>query len=195
MAASRICSVAGCGKKRSGKGLCSAHYQRFLRHGDPEAGGPERPSRGKPEEFLKSVVLSHEGDDCLEWPFAKLDMGYGIIARPKGTTRTRLVHRLVCEIVNGPADEMDAAHSCGNTGCCNPKHIRWATHVENMADREDHGTDLRGERSGTAKLTDAKVLQIRAMHGKVSQQRLAEMFSVTISNISMITSRRTWSHL
>lgn len=35
MATSRICSVAGCGKKTIGQGLCSSHYTAKRRWGDP----------------------------------------------------------------------------------------------------------------------------------------------------------------
>lgn len=35
MAAPRLCSIPDCGKPRLARGLCSLHYQRVKRHGDP----------------------------------------------------------------------------------------------------------------------------------------------------------------
>ena len=37
------CSVGGCGKKHYSRGYCTAHYYKFLRHGDPEWQAPVKP--------------------------------------------------------------------------------------------------------------------------------------------------------
>lgn len=34
------CSVAGCERQRRGRGLCSGHYQRLVKHGDVDASRP-----------------------------------------------------------------------------------------------------------------------------------------------------------
>lgn len=66
--------------------------------------------------------------------------GYGLIRIDGVMCR---VHRLVCIRRHGPppTDDLEAAHSCGNAGCVNPRHIRWATRFENAADKKLHGTD------------------------------------------------------
>ena len=33
----RHCEVSGCGRRRFGRGYCRAHYERWRRHGDPQA--------------------------------------------------------------------------------------------------------------------------------------------------------------
>lgn len=50
--------------------------------------------------------------------------------------------RVVCERVNGPAptEKHETAHGCGNSWCVNKRHLRWATHIENEADKLIHGT-------------------------------------------------------
>lgn len=45
MAIVRMCEIVGCGKRTISLGLCSAHYARKLKHGDPLAGGPMRRAR------------------------------------------------------------------------------------------------------------------------------------------------------
>ena len=40
----RLCDVEGCDDPRYGRGLCSYHYQRWLRHGDPLLGGLRSPN-------------------------------------------------------------------------------------------------------------------------------------------------------
>jgi hypothetical protein len=59
----------------------------------------------------------------------------------------RRAHRVMCEIAHGPkpAPGFVAAHTCGKgrEGCVNPRHLRWASQKENMADKLLHGTSNR----------------------------------------------------
>lgn len=188
----RVCSINGCTRKHLARGYCNLHYHRFARHGNAEAG---RTYKGVPAKYLEEVVLAYSGDECLVWPFGHAH-GYGRIALGGETHR---VPRVVCERVNGPppAAGMEAAHSCGNGagGCCTPRHLRWATPAENQADRIEHGTSNRGERHGLAKLTEAEVLQIRALRGRMSQARIAAKFGVSQPAVSAIYSGARWSWL
>lgn len=119
-------------------GLCSAHYHRFMRHGDPLGG---KVSHGT----LLAWIAEHasfDGDECLPWPFARDQQGYG-----KCRYRGRMInsHRAMCFEAHGnpPDPSNDAAHSCGmgkQIACMNPKHLRWATRQENVDDMLIHGT-------------------------------------------------------
>lgn len=149
-------------------------------------------------EALKWLLAqrSCETSECLLWPFNRNNHGYGCLTA-WGTRQ--LAHRLMCEFANGPApnDRPEAAHSCGNghLGCCNPKHLRWATIAENEQDKLLHGTDNRGERNGQAKLTATEVREIRRLAGSNTHERLAELFGVSRFLISLIVRRRRWSWL
>lgn len=140
------------------------------------------------------VVIPHAGDGCLIWPFCRPASGYGSITI-NGVPQP--VHRLVCEIVHGPAPtpEHEAAHSCGRgaDGCVNPQHLRWATHAENCADMVAHGTSTRGERNPQAKLTEPEVRQILALKGRKTQREIAEMFGTTRTNVGHIHRGVSWS--
>jgi hypothetical protein len=186
------CNVIGCTKPVHGKGMCSRHYTRWIRHGDPLAGATDKGATGK---FLNEVVPNHQSDDCLIWPFAR-NHGYAVLRR---SGRTLIVSRLVCEAANGPppTPEHEAAHSCGkgHLGCVNEKHLRWATHAENMSEGVDHGTSPRGERQGNAKLTRDDVVEIRALKGSLSQQAIAEKFGVTRGAIRGIYRGTNWAWL
>lgn len=196
MSENRQCSVNDCDRPVHAKGLCSTHYQRLWKHGDPLAGVPARTARGKPLEFFENVVLSYDGDDCLIWPFYRNSAGY---AKMRYEGRVQFVSRLVCERVHGPAPtaEHHAAHSCGkgHLGCVNRQHLYWATPTENQADRFVHGTLACGERHGCAKLTEADVRTIRELIGTMPQSAIAKKFNVTQSRITSIKTGRTWRHI
>jgi hypothetical protein len=99
----------------------------------------------KRDDFIADVLTSRT-DDCIAWPFAvRKSSGYGAHStRKAGKKRNYDAHRFVCSEAHGsPPPGMQAAHSCGNKLCVNPKHLYWATAKENLQDAKRHGT-LRG---------------------------------------------------
>lgn len=187
MATTRICSVDGCGKIAKARGLCNGHWLRWRRHGDPTAGGT---ATGAPAEFLERAV-AHTGDECLLWPFVMRN-GYGAINLRGGP---EYVHRLVCERAHGAGRDLHVAHSCGNRACCNPKHLRWATRSENEADKLSHGRDTRGERAGTAKLSEVDIATIRQLLPHHTQREIAGMFGISRQEVSKIKLGARWAWL
>lgn len=144
--------------------------------------------------FFREVVLSHDGEGCVPWPYVKNDKGYGQLWRDGSMKR---VHRLVCKEVNGPppTPQHEAAHLCGNSGCCAPRHLVWKTPSENATDKLIHGTHSRGERHGSAKLNREQVLEIRALRGIESLRSIARRFGVSRSAVSEILAGRRWKWL
>lgn len=188
-----ICSVEGCSASSARdnggrKGMCGVHYQRLRRHGDPnkEPWGSER------IDWLKSQI-SFDNDECLIWPYPLDSTGYAAISRNGAKTHA---HRLMCELVNGaaPSNRHQAAHSCGNRACCNPKHLSWKTQSENELDKIDHGRSNRGERGGSSKLTRDDIIFIRSAKG-IKQRELAEMFGVSRGHIASLQAGRFWPHI
>lgn len=182
IAAPKPCSVKGCDQTSRARGMCSIHYYRVRRHGDPLV--PVRAQAGAPAEWIAAHV-DYSGDDCLKWPFRTKD------GRGKA--------REMCEAAHGPAPapNLDAAHSCGNGfgGCMNPNHLRWATKVENAADKRLHGTLPIGGRTGTAKLNAVDVLGILLLVKTKSQVAVASEFGVHQTSVSNICRRRKWAWL
>lgn len=189
----RTCSVDGCDKRHSFHGYCGAHAMRLKQHGDPLGGGT---AWGETDRFFREVVLTYVGDECLFWPYNKNTQGYGQMQRDG---RPKSVHRIVCEAEHGPppTPKHEAAHSCGNghLACVTKHHLSWKTHADNAADTVIHGTSLRGTKNPFAKLTEAQVVEIRALRGTMSQRRIAEEFGVAQSQISCVLSGRTWGWL
>jgi hypothetical protein len=188
----KVCSVEGCETKVYGKGLCSRHWQRWRKHGDPLGGGTEI---GAAQKFLQSI-FTHFVDECIPWPFARYPDGRGMV---NWEGRISKVHQIVCERFNGrrPSPKHDAAHSCGkgHLGCVNGYHLRWATRKENHADKIVHGTSYHGERCRTAKLTEADVRAIRDLVPVRGQYAVAEEFGIDQSTVSNIITGKAWRHV
>ena len=185
-----ICSVEECNKPTRARGLCVAHYKRWERHGCPTKGGTPMGARPKWIEENKG----HLGNECLIWPYSRTEHGYGQI---KIRGRSTLASHAMCVAAHGdpPKIGMQAAHSCGNghLGCVNPRHLRWATRKENMADAKIHGTWVHGERQGGSKLTRKQVLRIRASNGP--HQHIAAQYGIARQTVAKIKLGRIWAWL
>jgi len=188
------CSIPDCNGNahwtfKGSRGMCRHHYRRVLWHGDPFGG---RAPNGEAERFYREVVIPCTQDDCLIWPYAT-NAGYAVM---NVGGRAKAIHRMACVEVHGepPTPDHEAAHSCGqgSNGCVNPTHLRWATTVENQADKVIHGTTNRGERCGSAKLTEDQVRAIRCLKGKMTQREIGDMYGVNFITIGDIHNLRTW---
>ena len=141
-------------------------------------------------DFADAAVLSNT-DECIIWPFTT-QAGYGALKKPRDR-KNYAAHRYVCEQAHGkPADGLHAAHSCGVRRCVNPRHLRWATHSENMKDRLIHGTHDRGERHKGHKLTQEQVNEIIALRGIESGKSLATRLGVSRALICRIQLGNNW---
>lgn len=185
----RQCSINGCDEPARTRGWCIAHYVRWKRNGDPFGG---RLTPGGRIEWLRSKV-GHSGDECLVPDFV-IKPDYWTV-RVDGEARA--AHRWMCEQVNGtpPAGDYEAAHSCGNgnIGCVNPNHLRWATPVENWADKVAHGRATMGERHPASKLTEDDVREIRK--SSETLVRLSQQYGVSHSQISAVKRHKAWPHV
>lgn len=185
------CTVEGCAGKPICKGFCNKHYTRYAKHGDPTFACFVPAPDGEPQRWLREVALQFQQDECLPYPFARAN-GYGQvwISGQKWSA-----HRYVCVATHGdpPSEGMAAAHECGNSTCVNPRHLSWKTYSENSADQVRHGTRLLGERTPRAKLTEAKVRQIREEQG--THESIAATYGVSRRAITFVLSGKTWGHV
>lgn len=183
------CSVANCENPVFCRSLCQKHYARLLRHGSPTGGSTEH---GAILDWIKSNMHSW-GDECMYYP------GYNKEDRLRfqiGDKRF-FAARWVCIQVHGdpPSKFHEAAHECGNghLSCVNPKHLRWATKLENQEDKFRHGRQVRGSRVTGSKLKEADVLEIRS--SPLSISKLSSKYGVSPSSISHIRARKSWAWL
>ena len=193
----KACLVDGCNSNahhdaQGRRGYCRKHHRRLRLYGDPLGG---RTPDGEPMAWLLRHK-EYQGDDCLKWPYNTDKRGQGRIRNRDSSTSAS---RMMCIIAHGepPSYTLEAAHSCGNghLGCCNPRHLRWATTKENADDRTIHGTQMRGSLNGHSLLTEDDVHDIRRMKGFATLRQLAESFGVHPSCINDIMNGRTWAWL
>jgi hypothetical protein len=190
MADGTICAVEGCGKPAKVRGWCRHHYGNVHRCGSPTGKGRYI---GKAEKWVHAA-LTHQGSECLIWPFAVGKGGYGNMS-VGGIYKN--AHRVVCEMAHGtPAGDMEAAHSCGARLCCNPKHLRWATREQNETDKEHHGTRLRGSQIGNSKMSEETVREIKSLirSGKKDAE-IAKLFGLSYKFVWEVRARKKWAWL
>lgn len=111
----------------------------------------------------------------------------------KGHTRRVSVHRVILETFKGasPSPDHMCRHLDGNCLNNTTANLAWGTAQDNSNDMERHGTRPRGERSGTAKLTNRTVLAIRA--SREPARIVAERYGVGKYAIYAVRQRRTWT--
>jgi hypothetical protein len=79
-----------------------------------------------------------------------------------GKGKTCFLHQLIALAFHGPrpSPRHHAAHRDGNKINNTPTNVQWITKEENEADKIQHGTTNRGERNGSAKITDAQAVEM-----------------------------------
>lgn len=126
--------------------------------------------------------------------------GYHQVTLCKGNVKhSRRVHGLVLESFVGPRPTgMMCRHfPDGNRTNNRLSNLQWGTYVENQADRVSHGTDSRGVKHPSVKLTEQQVIEIRQsfMPRVITYGVLAKRYGVTKWHIADILLRKCWTHI
>lgn len=110
--------------------MCSKHYQRWKRYGDPLKVAWDR---GNPEaNFMAKVVKDESG--CWLWTGYTDRDGYGHFGVWDGSKKDDWpAHRWLYQHVNGPIPEgLNLDHLCRVRNCVNPAHLEPVTNAENI---------------------------------------------------------------
>jgi hypothetical protein len=153
------------------------------------------------DRYLRKVDKSQGADKCWPWTGGKDPDGYGIFwdgtYSANGRGHYVRVTRWTYEQFIGPLPaELQILHSCDNPPCVNPSHLSAGTSANNHAERESRGRGRRchGSTHVGAKLTEAQVVAIRETVG-VTNVALAEQYGVSNQLISMVRTRKIWTHI
>lgn len=146
-----------------------------------------------PWEQIERLSIPEPNSGCLLW-CASVDIyGYGLM---RFQYKLQKAHRLAWRSINGVIpDDLLVCHKCDVRSCVNPAHLFLGTNADNTRDRDAKGRVARnmGMASGSAKLTDDQVREIRQASG--SHREVAACYSVSRALIGYIRSRKIWRHV
>ena len=126
-------------------------------------------------------------DECWPWLWDTEQRGYGRITI-KGTRY--LAHRLVAYAMNNVdlSPDMVVRHDFDNPNCCNPKHLRAGTQIENLRDCAQ-----RGRQRYSAVVTEDMVREMRARHRNGERViDIARDYPISRSQVQSIVTGRFW---
>lgn len=142
------------------------------------------------EERLNHFRIKRGVFECWGWTGFRF-RGYG-----RFSIGNRIVgaHRAAFELARGPIPEGKAVrHTCDNRDCTNPAHLILGTVLDNNRDRDRRGRQAKGERQGSAKLTEAHVMEAR--RSEESNAEIAARFGCNKNTIASARNGTTWAHL
>lgn len=136
--------------------------------------------------------------DCWLWEGAARSDGHGLFRVGARLWSAHAVALALHEAEN-PGGRW-ALHSCDNPPCCNPDHLRWGSHQDNIDDMMSRGRYIArpGDQNPEAKLSEQSVRDIFAQklhrkHGDKST--LARQYGVSDRTIYDIWNGRSWTHV
>ena len=125
--------------------------------------------------------------------------GYlGVALRHGGKSVQMYISRLVLIAFFGdpPSDKHHAAHNNGNHLDNRLENLRWATPLENTADKYSHGTILYGENHQNSKLTEAAVRKIRDLRASgMFYKDIGALFGITKAYACLVVQGKRWGHI
>jgi hypothetical protein len=138
---------------------------------------------------VKYVILNNGCWECISHKRGK---GGYIRLRRKG--KDTYLHRLVYEMKVGKIpDGLIILHSCDNPGCINIEHLSVGTIQENNQDKMNKSRQAKGEKVGSAKITESDVRAIRCdpRIGKV----IGKDYGISSMMVSDIKNKVNWKHV
>ena len=141
---------------------------------------PRTPNR--PVDVFKHIDMSGGNEnECWEWKGRlnpKDNRPYFTVAGQR-----RPSYAVVLELYTGEeAKGRVARHQCDNSVCCNPHHLVWGDHQDNMNDMKER------ERHGLPKIVVRSIRKLLA-EGR-TQSDIAELYGVSRETISSISTGR-----
>lgn len=129
-----------------------------------------------------SLVDRRQSDECWPWMGHCDKDGYGVF---QWRGQKSGAHVLAVSFSTGElrGDGLDTLHSCDRPECVNPKHLRFGTRAENVAEMVERGRSSRPAQ----RLTDEQVREIRVRRANGARQMdLAQQYGISNGWVSGI---------
>jgi predicted XRE-type DNA-binding protein len=116
-----------------------------------------------------------------------------------GKPKMKKIHQLVALAwLENPHNYPQVNHIKGKEKYNNHvSNLEWCSNQQNMTHAKEHGLIAKGEKIGSAKITEAIVIEIFRLYNveKWTQQRIADHFGISQNQVSDILNRESWSHV
>ena len=150
-------------------------------------------SAGRVRRIVKAKTASPRIMKCT-----KKGAYMGVVLRSDGRSVGQYIHRLVALAFLGdpPSPAMQVAHNDGDRFNNAVGNLRWATPLQNCADKKRHGTDQQGMKHHMRKITEDDVREIRRLRAAGRQYKdIAPLFGLNKSYVCLVASGRRWGHI
>lgn len=143
------------------------------------------------KERLEKQLIAEPNTGCLLWYGGSDKLGYGRIGLDN---KVYLTHRIAYELYVGSIPKgMGVLHKCDTPACCNPHHLFIGTEKDNYEDSRKKDRYSRGERHGSAKLTNEQIMTIR--QDQRPNEEIGREYGITGCHIGSIKRKKAWVHL
>jgi hypothetical protein len=145
--------------------------------------------------------IGKTNEECWLWLYTVRRRRNGKVAYPRfvinnfAYSANRIAYYLHYQV---DPDQLEVAHRCNNTICCNPNHLYLATHLENMSDasKDSLFPNKQDENNDHCKLTEENVRQIRWMRmNGLPLLKIANFFNISATYVDYICKRKNWVHV
>lgn len=145
-------------------------------------------------ERLWAKTNKGEPNECWEWQGTRHPKGHGQIGRGRRQDGLAYTHVVAWEVTYGPVPSGTyVCHRCDNPPCVNPRHLFLGTPADNTRDMIKKQRHSFGERHAS-KLTEDDVIKIRRLLAEgMTQQAVADRFSVSRSMIGHVGKFNRWA--
>lgn len=139
-----------------------------------------------------SKVDKKSDDFCWLWKSYFGKDGYG---RFQIGDKQFRASRVMLSVIGKRNNKLEVCHSCNNTLCVNPSHLRFGTNRDNYNDKVLAERDTKGSRHGESKLSEMDIPIIRALSAIFEYKSIGRIFGVSASMICRIVRGRNWTHV
>ncbi len=138
---------------------------------------------------------------CWIWT-AATNGNYGVFFTPKPKRKQWSSHRFSWHLHSGSIPKgLCVLHHCDNPLCVRPLHLFLGTKMDNREDSKSKDRHNRGERNGSATLTNTQIKEIRSRYrsgwgqGSHSAIAIARDYNVSRELVYFIIRRKLWKHI